>query len=362
MGGDFRDKAGGLICVGHLSPTCDDRLRRLLDLGVSGVLLYGAAYRHPEEVARLTHSIKMRAGRPVFIAVDHEAAAYHDEAWGFSRMPEATALGAAGDQELARHVGQVLGRELWAVGVDMTLGPVLDVATNPDNPVLKDRALDSDPDMVALLGAALIAGQQSEGVAACAKHFPGHGDTLVDSKRSLPSLPHGVDRLEAVELRPFQAAIEERCAGMMVGHLSFAALDPEHPASLSRPIVYGLLRQKLGYRGFVMIDDIDMGALTHRFSRAEVATYGIMSGADCFLCACLPESASELIDAIDAGVQSGAILPERIEAARRRTNSLLHRYSHDPGVAPDLSAVGRHPSVDLDPSTPYLLDLIPKIS
>lgn len=346
MGGDLRDKAGGLICVGHGRSSLDDELRKLLDAGVCGVLLHGEAFRRPDRVAELIHAIKTYASRPVFVCVDHEAAAHHLEGCGFSRMPEGAQLGATGDAELARHVGHVLGRELRAVGVDMTVGPVLDVATNPKNPVLRERSLHADAKVVAELGAALVAGQQAEGVAACVKHFPGHGDTVFDSQNTLPTLPHGVSRLEEVELRPFQAAIAERCAGMMVGHISFGALDRDRPASLSRAIVFGLLRQKLQFRGFLMIDDIDMGALTRRFSRAEVAISGVASGADCFLCARIPGSAFEVIDAIERGVEAGTILPERLETARRRIGSLIHRYQQDPGVNPDLSAVGKQPTLE----------------
>jgi beta-glucosidase-like glycosyl hydrolase len=196
------------------------------------------------------------------------------------------------------------------------------------------------------------------------KHFPGHGDTIFDSQNTLPILPHGVSRLEEFELRPFQAAITERCAGMMLGHISFAALDPEHPASLSRAIVFGLLRQKLKYRGFLMIDDIDMGALTRESSREQVATAGVASGADCFLCARIPSSAYEVIDAIERGVQAGTILPERIETARRRIGSLIHRYQQDPGEAPDLSVVGKQPTLEnLDSAVlPIPSQRIPKIS
>jgi len=350
--------------VGHAKAVMDDRLARLLDAGICGVLLSDSAYERPDWVATLTHDIKRRAGREVFVAVDHEGGSRHSErGGGFSRLPNARRLGQTEDVELARHVGHVLGRELRAVGVDMTLGPAIDVASNPDNPALRDRALHADPTLVAALGAALIEGQQSEGVAACVKHFPGHGDTVFDSKVTLPILPHGVSRLEEVELPPFVGAINARCAGMLVGHISFAALDRDHPASLSRPIIFGLLRQKLGYRGFVLIDDIDMGALSREFTRDHVAVSGIASGADCFLCACRPESAFEVIDAIERGVERGDILPERLEAARRRTRSLLHKYYQDAGPHPNLDVVGRQTTFEaLDELSKMPPLRVPKIS
>ncbi len=347
MGGLWRDKAASLMCVGLAAPFLDDRTRILLDAGVSGVLLYQSRLDRPESVATLVHAIKAYAGRPVYVAVDHEGAQRSPLQGGFTRFPVASRLGATGDIELARSVGQVLGRELRAVGVDMTLGPVLDVATNPNNPIIGERSLGDTPEIVSKMGAALVEGQQSEGVAACGKHFPGHGDTHQDSNLSLPILPHGVRRLEEVELKPFQAGISSRMAGMLVGHILFKELDSKFPSSLSRPIIFGLLRQKLRYRGFLMIDDVDMGALSRRFTRKEIAVRGMASGADSFLCARRPESALELMDAIDDGVERGTVLPERIEAARRRLTSLIHRYVQDPGSAPDLSTVGQVAHVEI---------------
>jgi len=347
MGVDWREKAAGLMCVGMGARQLDDFTRALLDAGVGGVLLYQKRLDGPEHVAALVHALKKYAGRAVYVAIDHEGAERSPLQGGFTRFPEASRLGELGDVELARSAGQVIGRELRSVGIDMTLGPVLDVATNSNNPAVGNRALASEVEMVARLGAALIEGQQSEGVAACGKHFPGHGDTFLDSNESLPILSHGVARLEDLELKPFHAAIAARMSAMMVGHILFHALDQDHPASLSRPIVYGLLRQKLSYRGFLMIDDVDMGALGHRYSKAEIAELGVASGADTFLCARRPESAYELIDAIAKGVSTGAVLPERIEAARRRIAPILHRYVRDPGAHPDLSEVGGRHHVDL---------------
>lgn len=347
MGDDWRDKAASLMCVGMGSAQLDDQVRALIDVGVSGVVLNQKRLDRPESVAELIHSIKSYAARPLFVAVDHEGAGRSRLQGGFTRLPEATELGRLADPELARSIGQILGKELRAVGVDMTLGPVLDLSTNPNNESMSRRSLGSDPERVADLAAAMISGQQSEGVAACGKHFPGHGDTYQDSNLALPELNHGVSRLEKVELKPFEAAIEARMAGMMVGHILFRVLDEVLPASLSRAIVFGLLRQKLAYRGFLMIDDVDMVALSQRFTKAEIAVRGVLSGADCFLCGRRPQSAFELIEAIVAGVNTGEIPPERIESARRRVAPLLHRYARDPGSNPDLAHVGTQANVEV---------------
>jgi beta-N-acetylhexosaminidase len=335
----WTEKAAELVCIGTTSTVLDDTTKALLDRGVSGVLIYDVTFTGPSEAHALAASMKEYARRPLFIAIDHEGGGRARLQKGFTRLPPLAALGATEDPAYAREVGRVLGRELRAVGVDMCLGPVLDVATNPNNPVIGERSLGADPYVVAELGTQLARGIQEEGVAACGKHFPGHGDTTIDSNQDLPVLAHGVGRLEDVELKPFIAAVEARIAAMLVGHILFRALDPLQPASLSRPILYGLLRQRLAYRGFVMTDDVDMGALRGRMSIEEIAENGILAGADCFLCARRPETALRIIDAIADGVQRGSVLPERVEAARRRVGALVHRYALPVGDA-HLGSVG----------------------
>ncbi len=339
MTATWTEKAAELICVGMKTPRLEDDTKRLLDRGIAGVLLYDYTFRGPLEAQNLIRSIKEYAGRPLFVAVDHEGGERSHLQQGFTRLPELRALGETLDGTYAREVGRVIGRELRAIGVDLCLGPVLDVATNPHNPVIGMRSLGTDAAMVAELGTQLSRGIQEEGVAACGKHFPGHGDTISDSNHQLPVLAHGVSRLEEVELRPFLRAVEARIAAMLVGHILFRALDPKYPASLSRPILYGLLRQRLGYRGFVMTDDVDMGALTQHFQVSEIAEHGIAAGADCFLCARRPETALALIDSIALGVERGTVLPERVETARRRVSALIHRYALGPQAA-SLTEVG----------------------
>lgn len=330
VGGVWSEKAAQLVMIGESETTLSDTTRALLDRGVSSVLVYSSNFEGPENAASLVRSIKTYAARPVCVAIDHEGGRFVRLRAGFTALPTMAELGRSRDPALAEEFGRVIGRELRSIGVDLCLGPVLDVATNPRNPVIGVRSLGDDPALVGELGTAVARGMQAEGVAACGKHFPGHGDTQTDSNVRLPVLPHGVARLEEVELRPFARAVSARIAAMLVGHILFRALDPKHPASLSRPILYGLLRQKLAYRGFVLVDDIDMGALTAHFSHSEIATLGIAAGADAFLCARAPNSAHALISAIAEGIERGTVLPERVETARRRADALIHRHALGP--------------------------------
>lgn len=336
-----------MTCVGFFGATLDAELRSLLGRGVGGVVLYPPEGITPEAVAALVRSIKSYAPRPLFIAIDHEGGDHARLREGFTRLPPMRALGNTGDRALARAVGRLIGRELRAVGVDVCLGPVLDVATNPDNPIIGDRSLSPDPRVVAELGTALASGMQEASVAPCGKHFPGHGDTTEDSNLALPSLPHDMARLESVELPPFEAAVQARMPAISAAHVLFTPLDREHPASISRAVLYGLLRAKMGYRGVVICDDVDMAAVEKNFGLEMVAVDGVNASVDCFLCGRKPSSAHTLVDAIVRGVKRGVILPERVEAAGRRLSALLHRYARPPVESPDLGVLRSREHLEL---------------
>lgn len=324
------------MCVGHSSSVLSDGVRALLDVGVCGVILWGAAFRDAESAGELIYALKRYAARPLFVGVDHRTLEQLSCDSPIGRLPLGHKLGEGGDVELARHVGEVLGQELRSAGVDMTLGPCVNVSGVSVDRGLGKTASSSRADLAAKMGAAMILGQQSEGVAACATYFPGGAGGALGDDSPIATIPHGVAALEETELQPFRAASAARVAGMMVGHTRFTALDERVPASLSRAIVFGLLRQRLGYRGLVMIDDVDSRALLGRYDRDAIARLGVASGADCFLCMKRPETALELITSIERGVGMGEILPERIESARRRIAPLLHRYVRDsaPAVPP----------------------------
>src|SRR5690606_31170698 len=158
-------------------------------------------------------------------------------------------------------VGRLLGRELRAVGVDVNYAPILDVDTNPKNPIIGNRSFSRDPELVARLGVALGRGMEAAGVASCGKHFPGHGDTEQDSHQELPRLSHSIERLRNVELVPFRAWAEAQLAAVMTAHVIFEPLDPKYPATMSKRVLDGILRQELNYEGLIITDDIEMKAI-----------------------------------------------------------------------------------------------------
>src|SRR5512133_1769773 len=199
--------ASALLCVGFHGKTPSPEVLELIRRGVSGVILFSRNVESAEQVAELTAALKRAAGRPLLVTIDQEGGrvARLRAPQGFTELPPMRAIGAAGDDRLAFEVGALLGRELRAVGIDQDYAPVVDVDTNPANPVIGDRSFGREASGVGRMGAAVARGLQSAGVAACAKHFPGHGDTSQDSHRDLPRLAHPVERLREVELVPFRA-------------------------------------------------------------------------------------------------------------------------------------------------------------
>jgi beta-glucosidase-like glycosyl hydrolase len=255
--------------------------------------------------------------------------------------PSAMAIAATGDPSLAEREGRVVAKEARAVGVNQIFAPVADVNVDPDNPVINTRSFGEDPEDVGRYVAAFIKGVQSEHVIATAKHFPGHGDTHVDSHRAMPVLDVSPQRLETVELVPFRAAIAANVGSIMVGHLSIPSIEPTPapvradfhndnpwgtkpeeiptsgtlPATISRRIITGMLRQELGYKGLVVSDAFDMGGLTEHFDAGEAAVRGIEAGEDQIL---ISPNTDAAIAAVKAALKSGRLTEARIDQSVQR--------------------------------------------
>lgn len=312
------------LIVGLPGPTLDDSTRALLDRGVGGVILFSRNVDSPAQVAGLVGSIKAHAARPIVVGVDQEGGRVARLRAGFTPLPTMRQLGACGEVGKAQAVGAVLGRELAAVGINVAFAPVLDVDTNLANPVIGDRSLGADPQVVAELGAAVARGIQSAGVAACGKHFPGHGDTTLDSHLALPRLPHDLHRLEAVELVPFRAAIAEGIASIMTSHIVFEAIDPDRPATVSPAVVTGLLRETLGYQGVVFSDCMQMKAIADTLGTVEATLLAVRAGVDLVLISHDHALAHAAIDRLAA---AGALDTDAWSASQQRIDTLLSRYA-----------------------------------
>jgi len=320
----------GMFLVGFDGPTVTAGLRALLEKGVAGVILFGRNIQSAEQVAELCGEIKRVAGRRVLTCIDQEGGRVRRLREGFSAVPSMRALGRIGDAQLAREVGTLLARELRAVNIDVNFAPSLDVDTNPENPVIGDRSFGALPDLVARMGAALISGMQAGGVAACGKHFPGHGDTSQDSHLELPRLTHSLERLRQIELPPFKAAVDANVAMIMTSHIVFEAIDPLLPATLSTPVIRGILRRDMGFRGVIASDDLEMEAIAANYSIDEVVTRGTSAGVDLFAVCHDEELQHRAIEALAEAVRQGKIAEGRISQANQRIGELIDSFCARP--------------------------------
>jgi beta-N-acetylhexosaminidase len=342
---DLDRQCASLVTVGFDGHAPSAEVRALLARGVGGVILFARNVASAVQVAELTGALKGEAGRPLLVSVDQEGGRVMRlrGRHGFTELPSMRALGRLEDAGACREAGALLGRELRAVGIDQDYAPVVDVDTNPQNPVIGDRAFSRDPEVVARLGSALAEGLQSQGVAACAKHFPGHGDTSQDSHRDLPRLPHGLERLRAVELLPFQALARAGVAAVMTAPVVFEALDATRPATMSAPVMR-LLREECGFRGAVVSDDLEMQAVVDHFDLGEAAVEAVAAGVDVLLVCHRPARQHAVVDALRVAVERGRLPRERLAEARAHLEALLRWAGPppDPAQVPDLLRTPAH--------------------
>ena len=289
---------------------------------IGGVILFGRNVDTPEQVAALTQACHEAASSPILIAIDQEGGRVARLRAGFSESPGAMALGAADSDELAERVSTALALEMRALGINWTLAPVVDIAHNAENPVIGTRALGSDPARVAALAAAQIRGFQRGNIATSAKHFPGHGNTPVDTHVDMATVGGSLEFLWAHDLVPFRAAVAAGVDSVMISHVKLAALDAEHPSTLSRVVVSGLLREQVGYDGLVCTDCMEMKALGLYYGVGERAVRAAQAGIDIIFFSHTRAYQEEAYVALLAAAQSGELPLAQIDAAVGRISAL----------------------------------------
>jgi beta-N-acetylhexosaminidase len=298
-------------------------------LQVGTLILFSRNIQTPLQCRQTVRQLRSLRTLPLLVAVDQEGGRVVRFGPPLHRFPGNAALGriTTGDgnhprtraaEHWARLQAAVQAAELRAVDVDWNLAPVVDVNSNPLNPVIGDRSFGSDPQRVARFGCAMIEGYQSGGLMACAKHFPGHGDTSVDSHLSLPTIHRSRSELEETELPPFRAAVKAGAASIMVGHLLLPSIDPHLPASCSPNIVQGLLRTELGYEGLVITDDLEMGAITHGIGTSRAAVLALKAGADVVSICHTRALQREAAEAVKEALQRGELPMARLDEAASR--------------------------------------------
>ena len=326
---DIRRHIGQLAIAGFDGHTVPADLKALVrEFDLAGVILFARNVAAPGQVAELAAEVSALARElPLWVSVDQEGGRVARMRRPFTEWPSMETLGRSGDEDLAERFARALGAELRAVGVTLDFAPVMDVRTNPANTAIGDRALGDRPGLVARLGRAIIRGLQSSGVAACAKHFPGHGDTTADSHEALPVVEHGPDRLRAVELEPFRAAVAEQVAAIITAHVLVPAIDAERPATLSPTIIGSWLRGELGYDGLVVSDDLGMRAISDRYGLADAAVGAVAAGCDLvLLCNSTVDEQARALEALIRAVEEGTIRARDVEASFARERDAKARF------------------------------------
>ena len=312
--------------AGHSIPADLRALAREFDLG--GIILVARPVQAPDQVAEISREAQTLAQElPLWVSVDQEGGRVARLKAPFTVWPPMITLGRSGDEKLAARFARALATELKAVGISLDYTPVLDVHTNPANPVIGDRALAERAVDVAKLGKVIIETLQGAGIAACGKHFPGHGDTSTDSHLELPLIEHPPDRLEAVELVPFTAAIAAGVACIMTAHILLPALDDERPATLSPIIVDDLLKKRLGFTGLVLSDDLEMKAVANEYQVPAAAVLAIEAGCDGVLvCSGSHDTQAAALEALIHAVEEERLPLGRVEDALRRQQRAKERF------------------------------------
>lgn len=343
------EKVGQLLIGGFEGTEIGDQATRLVqEYQVGGLILYGRNIAGAGQLVTLTNGLKALNGDgiPLFLSIDQEGGGVDRMPPEVRRTPGAYCVGQTGSVPAAQSYGDVLAAECAAFGLNLDFAPVLDVWSNPGNTVIGQRAFSADARTVAGLGPAAARRMMDQGIIPAVKHFPGHGDTAVDSHVGLPVVDKSLEELEKTELIPFRAAIQSagtdgQVPAVMVAHILLTQLDPERPASLSPAVVTGLLRDELGFAGAVLTDDLTMGAVTQSYGLGEAAVLAVEAGCDILLVCHGQDSVPAVRTALLEAVASGRITAERLDESVYRILRLKTEYAltNEPVSPPDLEAL-----------------------
>lgn len=323
-----RDQIGQLFMIGFDGTTVSADLAAFMtEYRPGGVILFARNLESPEQIVDLTNDLQHCSPHsPLLIAIDQEGGRVSRLPKGFTIFPPCDVLGQCHSSELAYAAAATTAKELLAVGINMNMSPVLDVNSNPSNPVIGDRAFSTTPDLVCELGMATVGGLQDNRVVACGKHFPGHGDTSADSHLELPTVTATRERLERIEFPPFRRAAKEGVATMMTAHVLYRALDERCPATLSPTIIGELLRKELRYDGVVLTDDLEMHAIIDHYGIEDATVQAIQAGCDMPLICKDRNREVAARNAVQKAVETGEISIERLEQSLGRIRRLKERF------------------------------------
>ena len=318
-----------LLMVGFDGLTLPNHVATWIDQGLGGVILFRRNIETLEQLIALNGSILGRR-QALMLGVDEEGGRVRRLRGITADLPPMAQVGATNDPQLAYRCGALLGRELAALGFSINFAPILDVHTNPDNPVIGDRAFAETPEQVIRMALPFARGLQDMGVASCGKHFPGHGDTDTDSHLALPILHHDEHRLASVEMAPFREAAQSDMASIMTAHVVIKAFNPDHPSTLDGRAL-SVLRRQYRFSGVIISDDLEMAAIADRYTMQEAIERGLHAGVDLFL-VCRRQ------DRIEASIEALCRLAEApqtaalVRTAAQRVERMITQYVGTPGV------------------------------
>jgi len=320
----LREKIGQMMVVGIEGEALTFEERAIIEeYSFGGFILFSRNCCEAKQILSLCRALwETGAELPPLIAIDQEGGRVHRLPQPFTHFPSAALIGRSGDMDLAYRAGRAAAAELSLLGINLNFAPVLDVDSNPSNPVIADRAFGVHPQRVIETGSAWMGGLRDGGIIPCGKHFPGHGDTDIDSHLDLPVLEKALTELRAVELPPFTQACKNGIEALMTAHVLYRALDPELPATLSERIITGLLRQELGYDGVVFSDDMEMKAISGNYGAEEAAALALRAGVDVLLFCHESAKAVRALEFLCAEAEKEPALRARAEESYRRITQL----------------------------------------
>jgi len=325
------EKVGQILIAGINGYEVKSETKRIIeDYKVGGIIIYSKNIKDSNQLLELINSLKATNrtnNLPLFISIDEEGGRVRRLPKDIQSFPSNREIGKVNNTELSYEIGALIGKSVKTFGINMNFAPVLDIDSNPNNPVIGDRSFSSDKKVVAKLGIATMKGMQDSGVISVIKHFPGHGDTSVDSHIKLPVLHNDLKRMVEFELVPFEEAVKNGADIIMVAHILLPKIDPDMPSSLSKTIVTSILRRQLDFDGVVITDDITMGAIAENYNIVEAAIKALDAGADIILVAHDFEKISSVFNGVKKAVEDGVISEKRIDESVYRILKLKENYN-----------------------------------
>jgi beta-N-acetylhexosaminidase len=342
------EKIGQMVLVGVEGLTLGDHAKDLIEqYHVGGIIFYKENIENAVQALTFVNELKSANANnklPLFISVDQEGGRVNRMPDEFAKLPSNQIIGKVNDASFSYAVGAVLGMEIKALGFNMDFAPVLDINSNPQNPIIGDRSFGSNATIVSKLGVQTMRGLQSVNVISVVKHFPGHGDTSVDSHLDLPVVNHSLSRLKQLEWIPFTEAINNQADTVMIAHILLPQIDASHPASFSKTIVTDYLRNELHFAGVVITDDMTMGGIVKNYDLQDASVKSILAGCDIILVAHDYNKAVEVITTMRRNVENGVIAAEAINQSVYRIMRLKQKYglTNQKSQPADVAVINHH--------------------